>query len=387
MLTWCFLLLIFGGVAWQSRAAFAERDVLSPESANILKTLVQPNTQKLDNLNQLLTTLPSASSYKLKLEHLATSKPIRPFKNAILTCALSITYTARDATHFVGTARRAGYLGDVVVIVHEKANDNFLQRLHKFNATIFVAKDTTCSGATHNVLCSFMGASDMPVTLLRFFMYQDILHQYSSTSQIIMADFRDVVFQSDPFKYRALTHTARKSNQLFLFQETHPNRVIGRDSQNAYWVSLCYGVAFTRYLSSYTISTSGVVIGSRNAALAYAHLITVQIDPVYRAQIMASMGFSNDTLPDVHSCLRFGVDQGFHNVLLYLGVFERFLDVKLYQQGEGPVNIVGGFFGENKLLRAYLSEWKVLRGEAPFKYVYNWNGEISPIVHQLDRFL
>ena len=87
------------------------------------------------------------------------------------------------------------------------------------------------------------------------------------------------------------------------------------------------------------------------------------------------------------SCLRHGVDQGFHNVLLYSGVFNRYLDIRLFQQGEGPVNIVGGFYGEKKLLRAFLAEWKILRGEAPYKYIYNWNGELSPVVHQLDRFL
>jgi len=61
--------------------------------------------------------------------------------------------------------------------------------------------------------------------------------------------------------------------------------------------------------------------------------------------------------------------------------------MKLFPHGEGPVNIVGGFFGKNKLLHGTLSEWRVLRGEGKFKYVHNWNGEISPVVHQLDRFL
>lgn len=78
---------------------------------------------------------------------------------------------------------------------------------------------------------------------------------------------------------------------------------------------------------------------------------------------------------------------GFHNVLLYTDTFAKFMEVKILQQGEGPVNIIGGYYGDNKLLRAYLSEWKILRGDAPYKYIYNWNGEISPVVHQLDRFL
>ena len=74
-------------------------------------------------------------------------------------------------------------------------------------------------------------------------------------------------------------------------------------------------------------------------------------------------------------------------VLTYLGKFDQFLNTKLFQQGEGLVNTVGGFYGEKKLLKAMLADWKILRGDAPFKYVYNWNGEISPVVHQMDRYL
>ncbi|RYY82345.1 hypothetical protein EON63_13545 [archaeon] len=55
--------------------------------------------------------------------------------------------------------------------------------------------------------------------------------------------------------------------------------------------------------------------------------------------------------------------------------------------GEGPFNSLGGFFGEKKLLKAPLADWRILRGSAPHIYVYNWGGKISPVVHQLDRFL
>jgi hypothetical protein len=82
-----------------------------------------------------------------------------------------------------------------------------------------------------------------------------------------------------------------------------------------------------------------------------------------------------------------GVDQGFHNAILYTGILSKYLDIRIFPQGEGPVNVLGGFFGEKKLLRAHLKDWKIIRGEAPFKYVYNWNGELSPVVHQLDRFM
>lgn len=86
-------------------------------------------------------------------------------------------------------------------------------------------------------------------------------------------------------------------------------------------------------------------------------------------------------------CLTFGVDQAFHNYLLYTGTLAEYMSVKVFQQGEGPANTVGGFHGERKILKALLSEWKMLRGEAPYQYIHNWNGELSPVVHQLDRFM
>jgi hypothetical protein len=62
--------------------------------------------------------------------------------------------------------------------------------------------------------------------------------------------------------------------------------------------------------------------------------------------------------------------------------------LQIYPQGEGAVNVVGGLFGTQKLVQFDLGDygWKILRGESPYKYIHNWGGEISPVVHQLDRF-
>lgn len=56
--------------------------------------------------------------------------------------------------------------------------------------------------------------------------------------------------------------------------------------------------------------------------------------------------------------------------------------------GEGPVNTVGAFKnGPNALLKFSLEEWGILKGSAPEAYIANWNGDRSPVIHQLDRFL
>lgn len=86
-------------------------------------------------------------------------------------------------------------------------------------------------------------------------------------------------------------------------------------------------------------------------------------------------------------CITIGMDQGFHNFLIYNNILSSYMDVKIYQQGEGAVNVLGGFYGASKLLKFTLEEFNILKGTSPNKYVYNWDGEKSPIVHQMDRFL
>ena len=88
---------------------------------------------------------------------------------------------------------------------------------------------------------------------------------------------------------------------------------------------------------------------------------------------------------DNEACLSPGMDQGFHNWLIYSGHLDRFMNVKIYQQGEGPVNTVGALIGRHSLFNFTFEDLGVLKGESPQKYFYNWNGDISPVVHQYDR--
>ena len=57
--------------------------------------------------------------------------------------------------------------------------------------------------------------------------------------------------------------------QLVVFQESHPNRVINRCSQNAGYILNCYGLEPLKTIGSNTISSSGSVMGTRNAIAAY----------------------------------------------------------------------------------------------------------------------
>jgi hypothetical protein len=109
-------------------------------------------------------------------------------------------------------------------------------------------------------------------------------------------------------------------------------------------------------------------------------------------QLNPSVRYGKDSLnqpPNANqACSALGMDQGFHNWLVYSGVLRKYMTIKIFQQGEGPVNTVGAFkMGPNALIKKPLDEWGIIKGNPPESFISNWNGDKSPVVHQLDRFL
>jgi hypothetical protein len=108
-----------------------------------------------------------------------------------------------------------------------------------------------------------------------------------------------------------------------------------------------------------------------------------QIDPSSRKRF----GLNGD-ITDTPGCVSVGMDQGFHNWLLHSGWLKKVMKVKTFYQGEGPVNTVGAFYpGWTAMFKFSLDEqWGILKGTGNQKYIANWNGDPSPVVHQADRF-
>lgn len=96
----------------------------------------------------------------------------------------------------------------------------------------------------------------------------------------------------------------------------------------------------------------------------------------------------NEEIPSNSRCFVIGMDQGLHNWLLHSGRLRRLMKVKVFSQGEGPVNTIGAFYpGDRALLRLDLEkDWKILKGSVNQRYIANWNNDPSPVVHQYDRF-
>ena len=51
------------------------------------------------------------------------------------------------------------------------------------------------------------------------------------------------------------------------------------------------------------------------------------------------------------------IAQGFHEILPHCGQLDRYVHVKLIQQGEGLVNSVGAFSGKSSLVKMSLKNW------------------------------
>ena len=111
-----------------------------------------------------------------------------------------------------------------------------------------------------------------------------------------------------------------------------------------------------------------------------------QLDPAVRYPSLAS-GPNKVKINELASkCTSLGMDQGFHNYLLYSGQLSKYINIKIFPQGEGPVNTVGGFKAKNMVMNQNLTEIGLIRGLAPNQKFHNWNGDLSPVVHQYDRF-
>lgn len=78
---------------------------------------------------------------------------------------------------------------------------SLLKLLETVNACVVSA---ACEGRLDDVRCSYAGVTNTPVTLLRYHIYQQFALNYPESTEIMVSDFRDVFFQSNPFKYKVL---------------------------------------------------------------------------------------------------------------------------------------------------------------------------------------
>lgn len=340
--------------------------------------------KKAARLEKFLAKISDALKMPEQLRPEPWCKAHRKDGNVIIAAAMNLDWGARDAVLFLKSLRATGYKEDIVVPVLAGSSEGLISTLKEYDAIVYSVK-MKCDSRNHfEMKCTFEDFKDtesFSINMMRFYLYKWLATAYSQSSLVMISDFRDVMFQSNPFDYKRKDWAGTSTEPKFVaFQEAYPNKAIYRCPFNGGWVQSCYGQSAIDLIGGNTVSCSGVSIGTRDAVIAYAYIILQQLNPEVR--------WGKGTAQTNQQCMSLGMDQGFHNWVLYSGSLERFMDLKIYQQGEGPVNTVGSFYpGPNAVLKMPLETWRVLRGPAGQKAFYNWNNDISPVVHQMDRFL
>ena len=119
------------------------------------------------------------------------------------------------------------------------------------------------------MICRFAGQKeDFSINMIRYYLYQWWALLYSNEALIMISDFRDVFFQSNPFLYRTYEWLP-PDYSLIVFQEPYPNKVIYRCPFNSGWIAACYGEKAMKKIGSNTVSCSGVSMGTRDGILVY----------------------------------------------------------------------------------------------------------------------
>ena len=110
----------------------------------------------------------------------------------------------------------------------------------------------------------------LPITLIRSFIYQYWALQYPDTTYIMMSDFRDVFFQSNPFTLKnKFPDWDPSAYDITFFSEHHPNRDIYRCKRVSELIEDCYGRLLLDQIGLGTILNNGVYFAKRNSSLIY----------------------------------------------------------------------------------------------------------------------
>lgn len=183
---------------------------------------------------------PDTNSFKPTL----WSASHRKESNAIFTMAVIqggqdkfICSSPNDYKLYLGTARKV-FNGDIVVAIEAGFSAEIKAILIRYKAVVYEIPKDLCSRATRSIFC---GSSDerVPASVFRYYFYEKWASMYADTSLLMFTDFRDIVFQSNPFEYHPTEWNTEY--QMVVFQEFHPNMIIKRCRFNRKIMTECYG--------------------------------------------------------------------------------------------------------------------------------------------------
>ena len=297
---------------------------------------------------------------------------------AVFAAAFSSGFKRSDATRFCGSLLNTGFNGDIVLAVLPNPDSTFTDALRKMANVIMYTVPLKCR-QYRDVWCHFHeepGYTQISIKTIRFRLYQWWSTFYHPSAMLMLSDYRDVFFQSNPFTYHPDDWSPPRF-QLVVFQEVFFN-IIGRCPYHTRWITDCYGIETLQKFQTLPIICSGVTMGkssppslplplpltelpspyplslpppltppltelplltwvsftgTRDAIMAYTYFINQQLQPDYR------LGH-NTTGANHNRCMKGEVDQAFHDFLIYEKVLDTYMDVKIFAQGECPTPLL-----------------------------------------------
>jgi hypothetical protein len=300
-----------------------------------------------------------------------------------------------DLTIFVGSLRKTGYQGHIILGVNDDIEESVLDYFKMRNVTPIIVsyshctfepfyktkeelKAETSSSLVRDLTVCAEAYPDVKLRWAKYPMGIDWLEKCKTcTGPVMITDVRDVYFQYDPFGPGTPEVTG-----LQVFEE-HPG--VTTEHWLVDWpVGDCKGVHFKK-----PMLCSGTTVGTPEAMIKYLATMYKEMrrwikDPKCRFKTMAD-------------------DQSIHNWLFYNGDLEGAVAVKFR---EGIVNTVGfegdKIFRENEkrhqdegdrhpdvqpfpgaTLRTWIStDYGITNEDGEFT---NLDGTVSPVIHQYDR--
>ena len=327
----------------------------------------------------------------------------RPDKDSVV--AFAAEYPLSNYVVFIESLRAAGFDGDIVLAISPldmRKEDVWEYLSEPDNHVVLYAPLLVCFNAEREEVESAKGGTrtcisdnlyarkksngelepipdprpPRTVQTLRYEIYWLMCLSMSPHSWILLVDARDTVFQLDPFE-----HVPRKSDPtgrsglLYFFGEAPDATRLGKSKHNFKWISAAYGDRVAGLLADKPTVCSGATMGEQVALETYMRAMVAESD--YTGTVLA------------------GADQGFHNFLHYSHKFkytETIHGVVVFDQGAGIVNNLGALrtksleeWGNGKLVVTGVEENKTNLKKKTKYTVLNWDGSVSPVVHQYDR--
>ena len=329
-----------------------------------------------------LSTDTTSSQQQQEQEQLEQNKcnPTHSSSHSATVIGLAVGYNLETFQRFVGSLRRTGYAGHILVGIDETTTSHNMEitnYLTQQNVTVYILQSTNCTAAYYQastVIQCVTPYPDLKVRWSKYALAADWLRACATcTGPVLLTDVRDVLFQSNPF-----TGAYNNITSLQLFAE-HPvqstmHKLVKKP------ILKCRHVVYKHK----SMLCSGTTAGPRKEMLQYLEMMKAELQ---------AWAAEPPHCPLSHKP---GGDQAVHNYLYYAGKLPSTIPTVIAPFGQGMVNTAAAWaqvlqweYDENSSKNNNLGlDFLVAHNVTdPQGYFLQSDGITrSAVVHQFDRF-